>query len=40
VARSVQDVVDSPIKRHPTNQERVRNLQSIQAEIRADVRGR
>jgi len=39
-AQSVQEIVDSPVKRHPTNQERARNLREIQAEIRADARGR
>ena len=33
LARSVHDVVDTPVKRHPTNRERVQNLQSIKAEI-------
>lgn len=40
LARSVQEVVDSPVKRHPTNQERVRNLREIQVEIRSGDRGR
>lgn len=39
-AQSVQEIVDSPVKRHPTNQERARNLREMQAEIRADARGR
>ena len=38
LARSVHDVVDTPIKRHPNNQERLQNLRSIQAEIGADRR--
>jgi len=40
LARSVQEVVDSPLKRHPSNQERVQNLRSIRAEIRAGERAR
>lgn len=39
-AQSVQEIVDSPVKRHPTSQERARNLREMQAEIRADARGR
>lgn len=35
LARTVHDVVDTPIKRHPNNQERLQNLRSIYAEITA-----
>ncbi|MGZ8255123.1 MAG: M48 family metalloprotease [Burkholderiaceae bacterium] len=35
LAQTVHDVVDTPIKRHPNNQERVQNLRSIHAEITA-----
>ncbi len=33
LARSVHDVVDTPVKRHPNNEERLQNLRSIYAEI-------
>lgn len=33
LARSVHEIVDSPVKRHPSSQERVQNLRSIYAEI-------
>lgn len=36
-AQSVQDIVDSPVKRHPTSQERAQNLRQMQSEIRADA---
>jgi predicted Zn-dependent protease len=33
LAQSVHDIVDSPVKRHPNNEERLQNLRSITAEI-------
>jgi predicted Zn-dependent protease len=38
LARTVHEVVDSPIKRHPNNQERLQNLRAIYAEIGAGHR--
>ena len=35
LAQSVHDIVDSPVKRHPNNEERLQNLRSITAEIGA-----
>jgi predicted Zn-dependent protease len=38
--RTVHDIVDTPVKRHPNTQERLRNLRSIQAEIASGRGGR
>ncbi len=35
LARSVHDIVDGPVRRHPNNDERLQNLRSITAEIGA-----
>lgn len=37
LARSVHDIVDTPLKRHPNTEERLQNLRSIQIEIGAGV---
>ena len=33
LARSVHDIVDTPAKRHPNNEERLQNLRSIYSEL-------
>ncbi len=33
LARSVHDIVDTPLKRHPNNEERLQNLRSIYSEL-------
>ncbi len=33
LAQSVHDIVDTPVKRHPNNEERLQNLRSIYSEI-------